>query len=112
MRKPQWSFCLYLVDEKTTPEKEAVVLTGVLGDSVNVGYQDLIVVQLVKVNGRKLVNLRELISIVENSKEEFITFSFGKNEQPVTLNLPELRKATTDILRRYHVPADRSESLQ
>jgi len=101
-----------MFEEKLNPEEEVVVLSLVLGDRVNVGYQGLISYQLNAVNGRKITNLKEFISIIENSKDEFITMTFGAQNYPVTLDLAKLRAATPDILERYRIPADRSKALQ
>ncbi|MBQ4480349.1 MAG: trypsin-like peptidase domain-containing protein [Victivallales bacterium] len=98
--------------EKTSPDEETVVLSFVLGDRVNVGYQGLMALQLNKVNEKKVINLPDLISFIENSEEEFITLTLGENDYPVTLDLKKLRDSTPAILKRYRVPADRSASLR
>lgn len=92
--------------EREAPGHEAVVLSMVLGDKVNMGYQFLGTEHLTKVNGKKVLNLKDLVSLVENCEEEFITFTMGENF-PVTLDLKEIKAATPSILERYRVPYDR-----
>ena len=93
-------------EEKTSPDDNTVVLAQVLGDEVNVGYQDLGPGELVAINGRKVHSLKEAVEIVESCRDEYITFMFT-DDLPVTLNLGKLRAATPRILKRYRIPADR-----
>ena len=91
---------------KDSPDDNVVVLTQVLGDEVNVGYQNFDSMVLVSINGKKVRNLREVVEMVENCKDEYITFEF-ENDIPVTLNIGKLREATPRILERYNITADR-----
>ena len=91
---------------KDSPDDNVVVLTQVLGDEVNVGYQNLDSMVLASINGKKVHNLREAVKIVESCEDEYITFEF-EGDIPVTLNIGKLRAATPKILDRYHIPADR-----
>ena len=91
---------------KDSPDYSVVVLTQVLGDEVNVGYQNFDSMVLDSINGKKVHNLREVVELVESCKDEYITFEF-ENDIPVTLNIGKLRAATPRILDRYHINADR-----
>ena len=93
-------------DVKDSPDDNVVVLTQVLGDEVNVGYQNLDSMVLVSINGNKVHNLREAVKLVESCTDEYITFEF-EGDVPVTLNIGKLRAATPTILDRYHITADR-----
>ena len=92
--------------EKTSPDDNVVVLSLILGDKVNIGYNRLIARELVSVNGKQIRNLRELVDTVEKCDGEYITFTFA-DDLPVILNLKHLREAGPRILERYRVPADR-----
>ena len=91
---------------KDSPDDNVVVLTQVLGDEVNVGYQNLDAMVLESINGQKVHNLREVTEMVENCKEEYITFEF-EGDVPITLNTEKMRNATPNILERYRIPSDR-----
>ena len=95
-----------LRDVKDSPDENVVVLTQVLGDEVNVGYQNFDSMVLDSINGKKVHNLREVVELVESCRDEYITFEF-EGDVPVTLNVGKLRDATPRILERYHIPADR-----
>ena len=93
-------------EEKADPNDNVVILTQILGDEVNVGYQDHCAEILVSINGQKVHNLREVVELVEHCEDEYITFLF-ENDRPITLNVDKLKKATPQILDRYRIPADR-----
>ena len=93
-------------EEKADPNDNVVILTQILGDEVNVGYQDHCAEILVSINGKKIHNLREVVELVEDCKDEYITFLF-ENDRPITLNVDKLKKATPQILDRYRIPSDR-----
>jgi len=95
-----------LDNEKDSPDDSVVVLSLVLGDEANIGYHLLMARELVAVNGVKIRNLRHLVELVDNCKDEYITFNFAE-DLPVILNLKHLREANPRILERYRVPADR-----
>jgi len=95
-----------LRDVKDSPDDNVVVLTQVLGDEVNVGYQNFDSMVLASINGKKVHNLREAVELVESCQDEYITFEF-EGDIPVTLNIGKLREATPRILERYHITADR-----
>ena len=91
---------------KDSPDDSVIVLNQVLGDEVNVGYQNFDSMVLDSINGKKVHNLREAAELVESCKDEYITFEF-EGDIPVTLNIGKLRKATPKILDRYHITSDR-----
>ena len=82
---------------KDSPDENVVVLTQVLGDEVNVGYQNFDSMVLVAINGKKVRNLREVVEIVESCKDEYITFTFAE-DWPVVLDLKHLRAANRRIM--------------
>ena len=93
-------------EEKSAPDDCVVVLSMVLGDRVNIGYEGLAARRLISINGKNIRNLKEVAEIAGKSKGEYITFLF-ENDLPIILNLAKIRSATPYILRRYQIPADR-----
>lgn len=96
---------------KEHPGQETVVLSQVLADPVNMGYQGVVAAVLKSVDGKKVRNLRELIAAVEGAKGEFIIFAL-EDDPPVILDTKKIREATPRILERYRIPADRSKNLK
>ncbi|MBR0458850.1 MAG: trypsin-like peptidase domain-containing protein [Victivallales bacterium] len=90
------------------PGDQVVLLQEVLGDSVTVGYGNSQIMQpVVKVNGHRIRNLRQLVKVVEAAKGTSITFSLH-NGMPLTLDLQHLREATPRVLRLYRIANDRN----
>ncbi len=104
---PPGEFTRLFGEEHSSLTDETIVLTMVLGDEVNMGYQDSALVIVHNVNGKPVKNLRELIRMVETCQSEFITFSVNGHDLPITLDTKKIRDATPRILKRYRVPADR-----
>ncbi len=111
-RTPPEELSRRMFQEKKHPDEEVIVLSTVLADRLNQGYQGFRSEILTKVNGKPVRNLRELISMIENCQDDFITFCFGDQDTPATLNRKKMLQQTPQILKRYRVPADRSKSLQ
>ncbi len=102
----------YVEKPAEKPGDQVVLLQKILGDPVTVGYDnDIAMLPVVKVDGRRVRNLRQLVKLVEASKGPAITFTL-QNGTPLTLDLQHLREATPRVLRRYRIPADRSPGLE
>jgi S1-C subfamily serine protease len=102
---------LYENDIRTASRSEVVVLQKVLADRVNQGYHDFEAVIIEQVQGRRIRNLKELVRIVESSKDEFIRFQSHDGDM-IVLERERVKKRNRKILRRYGVPFDRSVDLQ
>jgi hypothetical protein len=87
------------------------VLSGVLADDVNMGYQDIRFATVKTLNSEKVKNLRELISRIENTKTGFFEILLGDNNK-IVLDVEKARKATQLILQRYRIDSDRSVDLK
>ena len=90
--------------------QQVVVLSRVLAAEVNVGYQKLRSMIVTKVNDKKIKDLKELISIVENTKKGFIVFQL-KNKTKIVFDVEKLKQSTSPIMNRYRIPRDRSLNL-
>ncbi len=95
---------------KTMKDEEVVLLIRVLASNVNLGYHENENLIIKKVNGIDISNLKQLVSIVENSKEDFNTFedSYGKE-----LVIDRAQAGTTNpaLLKTYRINSDRSDNL-
>lgn len=90
--------------------QQVVVLSRVLAAEVNVGYQNLGATIVEKVNGKKIKDLEELISIVESTKKGFIVFQL-KNKTRIVFDVEKLKQSTPHIMNLYRIPKDRSLDL-
>jgi hypothetical protein len=95
----------------TDENEEVVILTKVLDAEINVGYNKHTDQRIVKVNGKKIINLKQMIASIESqNSSDFVVFETEKGEQLVLNN----QKATgihDEILRTYGIVQDRSGDL-
>ena len=92
--------------EITKKQDQVVVLSTVLADDINVGYQNICYTAVKKLNGKKVKNLKSFINSIEKIKKGFIEITLD-GDRIVVLDIKEARSATPVILKRYRVSADR-----
>ena len=84
-----------------------VVLSLVLPDSYNIGYQERSMQNLVldRANGRQISKLDDLIGALENPQDGFHVFQFNKGSsvQKIILDAEQLDEANQRIAKRYGV---------
>ncbi|OGV59304.1 MAG: hypothetical protein A2X45_04895 [Lentisphaerae bacterium GWF2_50_93] len=97
--------------EVTDDRDQVVVLSNVLADDVNMGYQNLRYTSVSTVNSRKVKNLKDFIDKIEGIKTGFLEIVLEDNNK-IVLDVEKARKATTDILQRYRIGSDRSPDLR
>eukprot|EP00850_Spirogloea_muscicola_P009186 SM000051S17546 [mRNA] locus=s51:220822:226189:+ [translate_table: standard] len=91
--------------------EQVVVLSQVLANDVNIGYEDITNSQVLSLDGEKIRNLQHLAHLVDTCPTEFLRFSLELQEV-VVLEMKAARAATADILRDHCIPSDRSEDLK
>ena len=101
-----------MVKGKDFEDSGLVVLTMVLGDAVNIGYQDVMTELVSSVNGVKVRNLRHLIQLLEEKKDGYAILRFDQQNTPMVLDLKQFRAATPQILEKYQLPSDRSRAFR
>lgn len=101
-----------MVKGKDFEDSGLVVLTMVLGDEVNIGYQNIVTELVSSVNGVKVRNLQHLIELLEEKEDGYAIIQFHQEKCPMVLDLKQFRDATPRILERYQLPADRSRAYR
>jgi S1-C subfamily serine protease len=96
--------------EPTEDRREVVVLTTVLADELNIGYQDLEDVVITVVNGVAISTIKDLVKAVEANKGEFHVFVDKKGNR-IVLDRKHTEERHGLILKKYKVVSDRSEDL-
>ena len=103
-----------LFESKESPDDEPVALVDVMADSATDGYQSINGSLVKSLNGEKVRNIRQLIQMLENGKDEFICLEVDRGNSytsPIYMNREQQKKATKAILKKYAIPADRSKDL-
>lgn len=101
----------------TAPGQQVVVLSQVLAADVNVGYEDIVNTQVLRVNGRPISNLAELVAAAEGGGDggdrapPYTRLDLDYN-QVVILGRKEAAASMPAILEQHCISADRSEDLR
>ncbi|PON38303.1 hypothetical protein PanWU01x14_313620 [Parasponia andersonii] len=90
--------------------EQLVILSQVLMDDVNAGYERLAEMQVKKINGVEIENLKHLCQLVENNREENVRFDL-EDERVIVLNYTSAKIATSKILMRHRIPSAMSSDL-
>ena len=94
---------------------EAVVISDVLPDVCMEGYLGCLTSLVRTVNGTKVKNLKHLVQLIEACGDGFIRLGLDRgNEYDIKMivDAKQLREATPRVMRRYQIPADRSDDLE
>lgn len=90
--------------------EQLVILSQVLMDDINVGYERLAELQVKRVNGVEVENLKHLCSLVESCTEENLRFDLD-DERVIVLKYQNAKLATSRILKRHRIPSAISADL-
>ena len=97
--------------EITEKYNEVVVLSSILADEINEGYQDIRFQRVNKYNGIEIRNLKDLLKRMEAQRDGFAELELDDYIKLV-IDLKKYREATGRIMKRYRIPVDRSNDLK
>ncbi|XP_023004491.1 protease Do-like 2, chloroplastic [Cucurbita maxima] len=90
--------------------EQIVILSQVLANEVNIGYEDMGNQQVVKLNGTQIRNIHHLAHLVDTCKDKYLVFEFDENYIAV-LERESAIAASSCILKDYGIPSERSSDL-
>ncbi|KAG0475735.1 hypothetical protein HPP92_015421 [Vanilla planifolia] len=90
--------------------EQIVILSLVLANEVNDGYEDLENQQILKFNGTRIKNIGHLAHLIDTCKEKYLLFEFEENFLAV-LDREHAFAASPSILRNYGI-GERSADLR
>ncbi|KAL6210453.1 hypothetical protein ACLB2K_015685 [Fragaria x ananassa] len=90
--------------------EQIVILSQVLANEVNIGYEDMSNQQVLKLNGTSIKNIHHLAHLVDSCKHKYLVFEFEDNYITV-LEREGALASSTSILKDYGIPAERSSDL-
>jgi S1-C subfamily serine protease len=93
-------------DRARYPEEELVLVTApMLTDQITKGYSDPFGQVVLDVNGVKIRNLRHLIEVVRDSRDEYLTFRFaGELGETLVFRRQELEAVTDKVMAENGIP--------
>jgi hypothetical protein len=96
----------YIARKKATPEMPtAVVLSSILPDKFNLGYQDARYLIVETINGQKVRNLNDIVEARKHPQNGFheIAFQKGDSLARIILDAKETENATKRVMERYGI---------
>ncbi|KAJ4968674.1 hypothetical protein NE237_015375 [Protea cynaroides] len=90
--------------------EQIVILSQVLANEVNIGYENMDNQQVLKFNGIPIKNIRHLAYLVDSCNDKYLVFEFEDNFLAV-LEREAAAVATPCILKDYGIPSERSSDL-
>uniref|UniRef100_A0A2P2K3M4 Protease Do-like 10 n=1 Tax=Rhizophora mucronata TaxID=61149 RepID=A0A2P2K3M4_RHIMU len=90
--------------------EQLVILSQVLLDDINAGYERLADLQVKRVNGVDVENLSHLCQLVMECRAESLRIDLDDN-RVIVLNYNLAKHATSKILRRHRIPSAMSADL-
>uniref|UniRef100_A0A0A9EZ86 Protease Do-like PDZ domain-containing protein n=1 Tax=Arundo donax TaxID=35708 RepID=A0A0A9EZ86_ARUDO len=84
-----------------SPDEQLVVVSQVLVADINIGYEEIVNIQVLAFNGTPVKNLKHLATMVEQCDEEFLKFDLDYDQA-----------ATQNILTTHCIPSAMSEDLK
>jgi hypothetical protein len=100
----------YATREDATPEKPSyVILSVVLPDPYNIGYQEIRYLIVDKLNGKQVNTLHDIVLAKESPKDGFhiIEFREGDSLTRMILDAGQVDAVTERVLKRYGIEKDR-----
>ncbi|GFZ17489.1 DegP protease 9 [Actinidia rufa] len=92
-------------------DEQLVVISQVLVADINIGYEEIVNTQVLAFNGNPVTNLKNLASMVESCRDEFLKFDL-EYQQIVVLRTKVAKEATLDILTTHCIPSAMSDDLK
>lgn len=108
-RKAPYRLTYYEQERPTLTHPTRVLLSLVLPDPYNLGYQDYRFMVVNKVNGQPVARLQQVLDALGKDQNGFHTIEFGAGEMVhrVVLSSEQLQAATQRVLQRYGIEKDR-----
>lgn len=99
----------YYSGSRTSQRLETVILSQILADQINVGYEEFYSESVTSVNGKKPKDLRHFLHLVESSPK-VVEIRTSSNAL-IVLDVKESQQRRDQILNRYRIERDRSDDL-
>ncbi|KMT05819.1 hypothetical protein BVRB_7g165930 [Beta vulgaris subsp. vulgaris] len=90
--------------------EQIVILSQVLANEVNIGYEDMSNQQVLKLNGTHIRNIHHLAHLTDSCNDKYLVFEFEDNYL-VVLERETAAAASSCILKDYGIPSERSSDL-
>ncbi|MEK7483685.1 MAG: serine protease [Planctomycetota bacterium] len=94
----------------TEDREEVILVTQILSDEINVGYENLYNECISTVNGEKPRHIQDFVEKLEKTQDS-LELRTSSNSL-IILEMESVKKSKDRILKRYHIMQDRSQNLR
>ncbi|ETO17994.1 hypothetical protein RFI_19299 [Reticulomyxa filosa] len=99
------------VEYKQTADEQVIVLSHVLSNEINVGYEGCACRMLLAVDNVEVKNMTDLCRYIDSTRQDFIRFDLYK-DSVIVLEVSKARESLSDTLKTHCIPVDRSPDLE
>jgi len=108
---PSYLLNYFAHGKRTYNRKEIIVLTQVLSDEINVGYDALEDSVISYVNNKQISTMKDLVQAFEEYKGRYHTI-IDERGYKIVLDRKKVNRRGNKILKKYGIDADRSRDLE
>ncbi|CAK8572866.1 unnamed protein product [Lathyrus sativus] len=90
--------------------EQIVILSQVLANELNIGYEDMSNQQVIKFNGVRIKNIHHLAHLIDSCKDKYMCFEF-EDSYAAVLEREAVIAASSSLLRDYGIQSERSSDL-
>ncbi|CAJ2629198.1 protease Do-like 2, chloroplastic [Trifolium pratense] len=91
--------------------EQIVILSQVMANNYNIGYEDMSNMQVIKFNGVRIKNIQHLAHLIDSCKDKYMCFEFEDCYAAVLLR-EDVIATTTSLIDDYGIQSERSPDLQ
>jgi S1-C subfamily serine protease len=101
----------YFNGRRSRDRNEVIVLTNILGDKINVGYDNFKNNVVSQINGKKISSMEDLVKAIEFNERKYHVIVDEQGNQ-IVLERSKVSEANQRIFNKYQIRSDRSEDLR
>ncbi len=109
-KAPKEFLYYYYFGQRSEERREIVILTQVLNDKINVGYEEFYNEAVLSINGHRPRDMSDFVARLDQAEGVIELRTSGPGV--IMLDSEEVRQAKPRIMNRYHITSDRSADLK
>ncbi|WJX13745.1 Protease Do-like 2, chloroplastic [Trifolium repens] len=90
--------------------EQIVILSQVLANELNIGYEDMSNMQVIKFNGVRIKNIQHLAHLIDTCKDKYLCFEF-EDCYAAVLEREAVIATSSSLLEDYGIQSERSSDL-
>jgi len=98
------------LDYRKHPNEQVIVLSHVLSNDINIGYEGYACRMLLSVDGIPMQNMQEFCDYIDSCQKRFIRFDLYQ-DTVIVLEVSKARESVSATLKTHNISTDRSADL-